>query len=148
MSDLPPERGEMLPAVPGIGSAFLFPSPKDPAAPISRHLADAWLRKAEQIAEIEPQDGSLWHAYRRKWATERKHLSVTDVARAGGWSSVLTLQRCYQQPDEETLTDVVVNAPKLYGNGVGKERKLPQKLPHLKPRRKSTARRKPYRART
>ena len=58
---------------PGIGSAPLFPSRDDPQKPITRHLADAWLRKAEKLAGLEPQRGSKWHAYRRKWATERKH---------------------------------------------------------------------------
>ena len=27
-------------------------------------------------------DGGLWHAYRRKWATERKELPLKDVAAA------------------------------------------------------------------
>jgi hypothetical protein len=38
-----------------------------------RYLPDRWLRKAEKEAGLEPQTGSLWHAFRRKWATERKH---------------------------------------------------------------------------
>jgi hypothetical protein len=98
---------------PGIGEAPLFPSPEDPTTPISRHLADAWLRKAEQLAEVEPQKGSLWHAYRRKWATERKHLPAADVAAAGGWGSVETLQRAYQHADEATMLRVVLEAGEL-----------------------------------
>ena len=62
---------------PGIGSAPLFPSRDELQEPISRHLADAWLRKGEKLAELEPQRGSLWHAYRRKWATERKHFPMS-----------------------------------------------------------------------
>ena len=58
---------------PGIGAAPLFPSPENPAVAMTRHLADKWLRKAEKLAGLEKQKGSLWHAYRRKWATERKH---------------------------------------------------------------------------
>jgi hypothetical protein len=69
---------------PGIGSAPLFPAPGNAQKPISRHLADRWLRRAEELAGLEPQKGSLWHAYRRKWATERKHLPDVDVAAAGG----------------------------------------------------------------
>ena len=57
---------------PGIGETPLFPSPEDPQKPISRQLADAWLRKGEQLAEVEPHKGSFWHAYRREWASERK----------------------------------------------------------------------------
>ena len=66
---------------PGIGPVPLFPCPTDPMRPIGRHLADAWLREAERIAEVETQSGSLWHAYRRKWATERKlHLLLAVLA--------------------------------------------------------------------
>lgn len=45
--------------------------------------------------------------FRRLWATERKDLSLKDVAAAGGWKDVTTLLGCYQQPDEDTLRDVL-----------------------------------------
>lgn len=48
-----------------------------------------------------------FHAYRRKWATERKHLPVQDVAEAGGWLDTRSLEQCYQQADEATLLQVV-----------------------------------------
>lgn len=92
---------------PGIGAAHLFPSPGDPAKPVSKELASAWLRKAEELAKVPKQDGSLWHAYRRGWATARKHLPVQDVMAAGGWSEPSTLQMCYQQADPETMFRVV-----------------------------------------
>lgn len=98
---------------PGIGKALLFPSWDDPQKPISRHLADAWLRKGEALAKLEPQKGSLWHAYRRKWATERKHMPDVDVATAGGWETVQTLQSAYQQADAETMLLVVIEAGEL-----------------------------------
>jgi hypothetical protein len=44
-----------------------------------------WLTVAEKKAKLPKLDGSLWHAYRRKWAIERKHLPLKDVAAAGGW---------------------------------------------------------------
>ena len=44
---------------------------------------------------------------RRRWATKRKHLPLRDVAEAGGWRDLTTLLTCYQQPDEETLREVV-----------------------------------------
>src|SRR6478672_5829345 len=37
-------------------------------------------------AELPKLKGGVWHPYRRKWATVRKHLSLADVAAAGGWS--------------------------------------------------------------
>ena len=98
---------------PGIGPAQLFPSPKAPDKPISRHLADSWLREAERLAELEPQKGSLWHAYRRKWATERKHLPDVDVAMAGGWKETTSLKRAYQQADQATMLSVVLEAKEL-----------------------------------
>ena len=58
-------------------------------------------------------DGSLWHAYRRGWATARKHLPIGDVAQAGGWESTETLQRCYQQPDDATILAVVLGGAEL-----------------------------------
>ena len=97
----------------GIGPAPLFPSPKDPSSPISRHLADKWLRERERLAGLEPQEGSLWHAYRRKWATERKHLPDADVAAAGGWKNTVSLKTAYQQADSETILKVVLEAWEL-----------------------------------
>jgi integrase len=98
---------------PGIGAAYLFPSPIDPAKPTRYELASAWLLKAEQKAGVENQKGALWHAYRRKWATERKHLPDVDVAAAGGWKETSSLKKCYQQADEETMLEVVLNAGHL-----------------------------------
>ncbi len=62
---------------------------------------------AEKKAELPKLDGSLWHAYRRKWATSRKGLPDVDVAAAGGWSDLTSLKTAYQQPDTATLYRVV-----------------------------------------
>jgi hypothetical protein len=51
--------------------------------------------------------------YRRKWATARKQHPLKDVAAAGGWKSEETLLRCYQQPDEATMFNVVMNGAEL-----------------------------------
>ncbi len=98
---------------PGIGAAPLFPSPGDPTEPITRHLADKWLRKGEKLAGLEPLRGTLWHSYRRKWATERKHMPDVDVAQAGGWKSTVSLKTSYQQADAETTLRVVLGAGEL-----------------------------------
>jgi len=89
---------------PGAGAAYLFPSPTDPAKPVSRHLADKWLRRAERLAGLEPQRGSLWHAYRRN----------TDVAAAGGWAGPETMQRAYQHADQATMLAVVLDRRELW----------------------------------
>ncbi len=92
---------------PGIGAAYLFPSPVDPSLTVRYERASEWLLRAEKLAGVPKQKGSLWHAYRRKWATERKHLPDVDVAAAGGWTETSSLKRCYQQADEATMLEVV-----------------------------------------
>lgn len=74
---------------------------------MDRYLLGRWLEKAEEKAELPKLEGGLWHPYRRKWATERKHLSITDVAAAGGWSDTATLLTCYQQPTNDALLAVM-----------------------------------------
>ena len=77
------------------------------------------LVEAEQKAGLPKLTGGVWHPYRRKWATERKHLPVIDVAQAGGWSDTQTLLTCYQQPDQETLLAVISETRKVRERGVG-----------------------------
>jgi hypothetical protein len=98
---------------PGIGAAYLFPSPKDPTQPITKERAAKWLLAAEQVAELPKLRGGVWHPYRRKWATARKSLPLPDVAQAGGWRSQETLARCYQQPDDATMLTVVLGGVEL-----------------------------------
>ena len=98
---------------PGIGAAFLFPCPTDPTRSLQYTRARAWLLEAERLAGLTKQRGSLFHAFRRAWATSRKHLPITDVAAAGGWKSTATIQRCYQQPDEGTMLAVVLGGAEL-----------------------------------
>jgi integrase len=103
------ELGRFRARYPGLGQAPLFSAPQADAAPrcpcdtaSRRLLAQAGVR---DIGGAEA-DGSMWHAFRRFWATERRTLPVKDVAAAGGWKDVTTLIECYQQPDSETLRAV------------------------------------------
>ena len=59
--------------------------------------------------------GSLWHAYRRKWVTERKPFPEADVMAAGDWHDRTTFRNCYQQADDETLLQVMECPVKLVG---------------------------------
>ena len=92
---------------PDIGATPAVPSPGDPDQPLTRHLADKWLRRAEQVAGLETQEGTLWHGYRRGFATACKGLPAQDVARAGGWKSVRVVEDIYTQADEATTFSVV-----------------------------------------
>lgn len=91
----------------GAFGGFLFPSDQDQSVPVRRDVFDRWLRTAEEKAGVPKLDGSLWHAYRRAWATARKDLPLKDVAAAGGWTDAGTLLRCYQQVDDETIENVM-----------------------------------------
>ncbi|MEJ2340316.1 MAG: hypothetical protein P8Y15_15695 [Gemmatimonadales bacterium] len=57
--------------------------------------------------------GSEGYSFRRMWASKRKHLSVKDVAAAGGWTDTATLERCYQHADPHTLEEVVLSGRTL-----------------------------------
>lgn len=86
---------------------------------------------AEARAELPKLAGGLWHLYRRKWATERKHLPLKDVAAAGGWRDVETRLECYQQPDVETLRAVMEGDRKLHDPRVGPEKRQQKRQLHV-----------------
>ena len=98
---------------PAIGDALLVPSPRNPRTAISKDLASHWLERAEQMAGLPKLDGSLWHAYRRGWATARKHLPDADLQASGGWKDLTSLKTAYQQPDAVTLYEVVSAAKEI-----------------------------------
>ena len=95
----------------GMFGGLIFPSESDPSEPIRSDVFAKWLRAAEERAGLPKLAGSLWHCYRRKWATERKKHARADVMVAGGWTDPQTLERCYWQSDEESLL-AVVNEPR------------------------------------
>lgn len=97
----------------GFVETYLFPSPGDRSEPVSYDRATAWLDRAEKTAELEPLPRGKWHAFRRKWATERKHLPDKDVAEVGGWRDLSSLRRAYQQTDAETKLRVMEEAKEL-----------------------------------
>jgi|SRR5579859_4127503 len=92
-----------------IGNTPVFPAPKNAAMPCDRHLFDNWLRRAYGLAAAPRERGGMWHALRRKWASERKGYPVKDVAAAGGWRDTATLLESYQQTDPETIRQVVLH---------------------------------------
>ncbi len=102
----------------GAVAGFVFAAPNAADGIMDRHLFDKWLSVAEKKAKLQKLDGSLWHAYRRKWAIERKHLPLKDVAAAGGWKDVSTLLEVYQQSDEESVLAVTSVTVKLRERGV------------------------------
>ncbi|HEX5437497.1 MAG TPA: tyrosine-type recombinase/integrase [Gemmatimonadaceae bacterium] len=99
---------------PVIGETPLFAMPgKRPVTAWDRYHARLLLERAERMAELTPMDGGDFHPYRRAWATARKHLPAQDVAAAGGWRDLRSLERCYQQVDPQTLLTVVSEPTKV-----------------------------------
>jgi integrase len=85
------ELGRFRAVHPGVGKALLFPHPtrkRHHGGPVTRHLAAYWLKRAYEVSGAPKPDGSLWHAFRRLWATERKTLPVKTWRQpAGGRTS-------------------------------------------------------------
>lgn len=94
---------------------FQLPRASKPGAPKpwTRWHARDLLERAELMAGLEPVKGGDFHPFRRKWVSERKHLLSRDVAVAGGWRDLRTMERSYQRGDEHTLLAVVTEAAKL-----------------------------------
>lgn len=101
---------------PGIGEAYVFPAPKVEEKPLSRSVVNTWLQRAEDLAGLEPLDGALWHAYRRKFATElMAEANRSVVATLGNWRTTQTIDKCYNQPNEAQLKEALEGRKVLTG---------------------------------
>jgi integrase len=96
-----------------IGERWVFGAPKAKDNAWTKRWANELLTKAEKAAKLTHVPGLAFHAFRRKWAIERKPLPVSDVAAAGGWRDITTLQTIYQQADELTMLAVMTEPRKL-----------------------------------
>ena len=74
---------------------------------------------AEKKAKVPKLDGGLSHCYRRKWATERRHLPAVDVMKAGGWTDRKTMEMCYQHADDAGVLAVMSSPAKLHERNFG-----------------------------
>jgi len=91
----------------GAITGFLFPCLRDPARHMPADMLTQWLAEAEKKAGLKKLSGGLWHPYRRKWASERMHYPLKQLADAGGWKDVATLVTCYQQTSDEQLLAIM-----------------------------------------
>lgn len=104
----------------GAITGWLFSGERATGQPMDRHLFDKWLVVAERTANLEKLVGGTWHPYRRKWAMERKHWPMGDVAAVGGWRDIETLLKCYSQADRVTMLGVMSEPKKLRTADVGR----------------------------
>ena len=68
---------------PGIGRAPLFPSPDDVSKPVSKYMAEKWLRKAEKVAGIPTQEGPFLPGSRPRHRKLLSHI-MNDLVEAAG----------------------------------------------------------------
>jgi integrase len=107
-----------LRASPRLGDAPLFPATGDDAAPVHKVHAGYWLRRAETRAGLPKLERGAFHAFRRLWASERRHLPAQDVAAAGGWRSLQVMRSAYQHADAATVF-AVLEPTKMGGSAPG-----------------------------
>jgi integrase len=102
---------------PVLGDLYLFPARKsrhvDRPAPWSRFYARDLLARAEKLGGLKAIEGGDFHPYRRAWATSRKNLPAQDVAQAGGWRDLRSLERSYQKADPKTVLRVMTEPAKV-----------------------------------
>lgn len=96
---------------PHLGDTPLFPGREDATQSVKKEIAGYWLRRAETLAKLEHLERGGYHAFRRAWASERRHLPAQDVAAAAGWRSLEVMRSAYMHADAETVLKVVESAP-------------------------------------
>jgi hypothetical protein len=72
-----------------------------------------WWQWLEALAGVPHQPGLGWHALRRKFATELKHVPLKDLCYLGGWKDPQTVLKCYQRPDETTMREALASRKAL-----------------------------------
>ncbi len=94
---------------PAIGAAWVLPGTDDRQQACSRYQLEKWWRRAERLAGIAHEQGRSFHALRRKFATELKHVPLKDLCALGGWKNPDTVLTCYQTADEVTMREALAS---------------------------------------
>jgi integrase len=94
-------------------SEWVFPTPSDPAKPVSRHLLRDWWERGQAQAKLPAEPGRGWHSLRRQFATEMKHAPLKDLCALGGWKSPQTVLTCYQRADSASMQQALAARRRL-----------------------------------
>jgi integrase len=100
---------------PGIGDAPVMPGSKERAKPVGTDLARDWLQRAQVRAKVPPEPGRGWHAFRRNFASELRHVGLRDLCDLGGWKDPTTVVKCYQRPSEDAMRAALAGRRVLEG---------------------------------
>jgi len=103
-----------------VGDGWLFPcAEKDDHWP--REIFGELYDRVERHAGLPHLKGGRFHPFRRKWATERKNMSLVDVMAAGGWRDAQTLHSCYQLATTDGMLEVMSTPVKLRDRKVSRQ---------------------------
>ncbi|MGI8618900.1 MAG: hypothetical protein ACR2L6_07395 [Gemmatimonadaceae bacterium] len=102
----------------GFAESPVFSLRPDSRKPVDTTFLARALLKAEAEAGLPKLSGTLFHAYRRTWATARKGYPTKDVAAAGRWSNE-SMVLVYQQAEESVIEEVMNATRKVLGAGNG-----------------------------
>jgi integrase len=102
---------------PAIGAAWVLSDNKDPQRACSRYQLEKWWRRSERLAGIAHEPGRSFHALRRTFATELKHVPLKDLCALGGWKNPDTVLTCYQTADEVTMREALASRRPLRAAG-------------------------------
>lgn len=98
---------------PAIGEVHVLPAGNGTEGPCSRYQLEKWWRRAERLAGLKHEPGRGYHALRRKFATELKHVPLKDLCALGGWKDPHTVLTCYQTADEVTMREALASRRQL-----------------------------------
>lgn len=91
----------------------MFTAPENPDTPCSHYVLQKWWRRAERLAGLAHEPGRGFHALRRKFATELKHVPLKDLCALAGWKTPHVVLTRYQTADEATMREALASRRKL-----------------------------------
>lgn len=95
---------------------FPHPHPDHEGAPCSRHVMRTWWDEAQEKAGLGHVERLGWHALRRKFANDLRHVPLKDLAQLGGWKDVTTILTCYLGEDMDAMRDALGSRRGRFGD--------------------------------
>jgi integrase len=87
---------------------FVFPDFTESKAVRSDWMGEL-LGRAESLAGLAPLNGSLFHAYRRRFATAREHIPFARVMELMGITDAKVFRECYCRTSSDLLRDALAD---------------------------------------
>ncbi|MEO6865030.1 MAG: site-specific integrase [Gemmatimonadaceae bacterium] len=124
-----------------IGDAWLFPAPGDSTRFCSSYIMRDWMERGLKKIGIKSGMRYGWHSLRRQFATDLKHIPLSDLCALGGWKDPQTILKCYAQPDEQTMRDALNSRTRMAVNS----RRSTESTPRIDTSRKQEVSKTPLR---